>query len=157
MLVTISVGHKVNLAVIPATMIDTNRGQNDALKSLSMRLNMMVKGRVTNFDYSLFGHKIEAVEDDAPCASVVHTILTIVEHAEFLRYDHINFALVDDAAALVLETEKRYEQMRDHLQQRTIAGLEKDGTSTGMRQELLRMQAVVELAKLGITNPLIIW
>jgi hypothetical protein len=157
MFVIISVGHKVGLAVIPAAMIDTARVQNEALKSLSMRLNMMVKGRVTNFDYSLFGHKIERVEETSPCADVVHTILSVVEHAEFLRYDHIAFTLVRDLPTLVLETETRYEEMRGKLQQLTNAGLDKDGTSTCMRQELLRMQAVVERAKLAIDQPEIIW
>lgn len=151
--VIISVGHKYALAVIPTALVHNRETVNAALPGLSMRLNMMAKGRVENFDYPFFGHKIERLPEGAEGAEVVDTILTVIEHAQFLEHQHISFTHTSD---LVCYVTSAHAAICSHLERYRQSGIH-NGTLVDMSREEERLFTLKENVKMGIDHPVMIW
>lgn len=153
MFVVIAVGHKYGLAVIPTALLADREVINTVLPGLSMRLNMMAKGRVDDFDYPFIGHKIKRLPEGADCESVVHTILSAIEHAEFLEHDHIKFTRTDNLILYAVSAHAAMCRRLELLKQRGII----NGTLGEMSREEERLFMFTERAKIGVAKTEMIW
>lgn len=152
MFVTISVGQKTGLAVIPSAFLKDHETIKAILPNLSMRINMMVKGRVEFFQYTVMGNSIERVGHGQDMA-IINTIADCVEHAKVLCHDHVTFEHVHDLVEFAT---------RSHADSaRLLSKYRQHGDITGTISELSREEerrfTLVERAKAGINQPTIIW
>lgn len=148
--IVISVGHKTALAIIPVSALQIDESVRASINGVSMRLEAMLKGRVEEFDYSFYGHKMEVQPVDLPYAQAVNTIIDVVQYARYIQHDHVRFELTENLEAYLKGAHQR------------VLNLSTDVMSIGIHREVQREwqrleSLLVTYKTSGINKPEIEW
>ena len=162
MFVIVSVGHQKALCVIPVSLvkIDDLRGM---LPDLIQRLSHMVKGRVTQFDYTIMGSKIDIPQSITPhgdftgSVGVAETIHAAVRYAQFIAQDHISFRVVENLMTILNLYQYDLDQKVSADRRQDTNRIPLPGIDVIYIHELARLERLKERALMGISTPYIQW
>lgn len=155
MYVTISVGHRMCVAVIPTEQIFADE-LRDVFTGMALRLKHLVMGRTPKFDLCLMGNKVNSGSGLSETAQAVASVMvSAVRYGEFLKADHVTFHRIKDLMQHVEDSIAYLQTKYDSLSNST------DVDETGMKIELLRelsrLNSLRERAIVGVKQPENFW